>query len=85
MPTDSKLPKYRCHKEVHALKIIGVEVGSNGVWLSFEDTRYVRRQVSQDYDRKHAPRPGGYWVLYEDGYESFSPGNAFEAGYTLVS
>ena len=25
---------------------------------------------------------GGYYVVYEDGYKSFSPAGAFESGYT---
>lgn len=27
---------------------------------------------------------GGYYVVYEDGYESWSPAEAFEKGYTLI-
>ena len=34
---------------------------------------------------KHAPQPGGYFVLYEGGYTSWSPADAFEAGYTPVT
>jgi hypothetical protein len=30
------------------------------------------------------PQIGGYYVLYEDGYESFSPADAFESGYSLI-
>lgn len=37
--------------------------------------------VSIDYFKKHSPKSGGYYVLYEDGYESFSPADAFEKGY----
>ena len=29
-----------------------------------------------------APEVGGYYVVYEDGYKSFSPAGAFESGYT---
>jgi hypothetical protein len=41
--------------------------------------------VSKEYNDKHAPEIGGYYVLYDDGYESWSPAAAFESGYTLVS
>jgi hypothetical protein len=27
---------------------------------------------------------GGYYVVYEDGYKSFSPASAFENGYTRL-
>jgi len=40
--------------------------------------------VSAEYMAKHTPRAGGYWVRYEDGYESFSPATAFESGYVRV-
>lgn len=39
-------------------------------------------KVSDDYMRKHEPKVGGYYVVYKDGYESFSPADAFEDGYT---
>lgn len=39
--------------------------------------------VTADWYRKHRPEAGGYYVMYDDGYTSFSPGSAFESGYTL--
>ena len=33
---------------------------------------------------KSAPGVGGYFVRYEDGYESFSPAAAFEGGHTPI-
>lgn len=38
-----------------------------------------------EYMQKHQPRAGGYFVVYKDGYESWSPAEAFEEGYTRVS
>jgi hypothetical protein len=40
--------------------------------------------VDGAYLLKHDPRPGGYFVEYADGYRSFSPAEAFEAGYTRI-
>ena len=34
---------------------------------------------------KHQPTVGGYYVVYKDGYKSFSPADAFESGYTRVT
>jgi len=34
---------------------------------------------------KHKPEVGGYYVVYADGYKSFSPAQAFEEGYTRVN
>lgn len=78
------LPRYRCHKEVVALKIAHVHMNPRGFELHFEDARFVPMQVSVAYVKKHDPVPGGYWVHYEDGYQSYSPAKAFEEGYTLV-
>ena len=33
---------------------------------------------------KHNPAVGGYYVVYKDGYESFSPAQAFEEGYARI-
>jgi hypothetical protein len=33
---------------------------------------------------KHKPEVGGYYVVYKDGYRSFSPAEAFETGYEKI-
>jgi hypothetical protein len=40
--------------------------------------------IDAPYIAKHNPQVGGYFVEYDDGYHSFSPAEAFEAGYTLI-
>lgn len=40
--------------------------------------------VPKSYMDKHNPQAGGYYVVYDDGYKSFSPAKAFEEGYTLM-
>jgi len=81
-----EMPKYDCNKQVWALKIkmigIGCEDGSG--LISPEDGRYEAFEVSKEYMEKHKPNHGGYYVLYKDGYKSFSPADAFESGYSLV-
>ena len=82
-----ELPKYRCHKEVYALKIRSVVDRTDtipGRILTFSDPGYesLELPVSAEYIRKHAPVPGGYYVVYKDGYTSFSPADVFEEGYT---
>ncbi len=97
----TEMPRYRCHKEVWALKIKQVVKHAHpdplfndamfeasaefqGAHLFFEDAAYGPRPVSADWYRKHDPQAGGYFVLYKDGYQSFSPADAFEEGYTRV-
>jgi len=93
------LPSYKSHKVVQALKIVDVVdhahpdpdynhekfIASDefkGSSLLFED--FIPVEVDPDWRRKHQPKAGGYFVVYEDGYRSFSPAEAFESGYTLV-
>ena len=82
MQTDvqSPMPKYKCYKEVSALKIAKVQTAT----LIPEDNRYGPIEVSEEYMTKHEPKAGGYYVVYKDGYKSFSPAEAFESGYTLI-
>jgi hypothetical protein len=85
----SPMPQYQCHKKVWALKIQSVRSGDvrNGdakVHLHFEDKRYAPRPVSFEWAHKFDPQAGGYFVQYEDGYESYSPAKAFEEGYTRL-
>jgi hypothetical protein len=80
-----EMPKYECHKTVHALKIREVtEVPSGGAILIPEDTRYAGIDVDAEWVSKHSPEAGGYYVSYDDGYKSYSPAAAFENGYTLI-
>jgi hypothetical protein len=44
----------------------------------------INRFVGAHFMIKHDPQVGGYFVEYEDGYESFSPAKAFEGGYTRL-
>lgn len=81
------LPKYKSHKEVWAGKIAAIHyTGNGGALLQMEDEEvqdFIR--VTPAYVAKHNPLVGGYYVLYADGYESWSPADAFESGYTRIA
>lgn len=84
--TQRELPRYRSHKVVGALKIKSID-DPNGATdgsrlLSFEEEGYAPVCVDGDWMRRHRPEVGGYYVVYRDGYKSFSPAQAFEEGYT---
>lgn len=80
----TEMPRYKCHKEVWALKIEDVKrLGGQAVIFPAEEG-YAPFDVSEEYVTKHNPQPGGYFVVYEDGYNSFSPAEAFEDGYTRI-
>lgn len=75
-------PKYICHKTVGALKIKSIkqsDAEGTGT-LSFYGTK-EQKEVSAEWLLKNTPQVDGYFVVYEDGYESFSPAEPFESGY----
>ncbi len=82
----AEMPKYRCHKEVHALKISVVTENENRgtAVLTPEGGLFAEISVDEDFVKKHRPQPGGYYVVYKDGYKSFSPADAFEDGYARI-
>jgi hypothetical protein len=84
-----EMPRYRSHKDVWALKIRDISdptqpgnESDGSRLLHFEEAGYGARRVDAAYVRKHNPQIGGYFVVYKDGYESWSPAQAFEEGYT---
>lgn len=87
------MPQYQSHKKVWALKVANVlnptmdgsESDGTRILVPADSARYAPFRVPRDYVKKHDPKPGGYFVQYEDGYVSFSPAEAFESGYTLIS
>lgn len=87
MTQTPELPRYKCHKEVQALKIqhIWPPNGSTNGELTPEDFQtYGAITIDEAYFTKHNPEVGGYFVVYEDGYQSYSPAKAFESGYTRI-
>ena len=83
-----QMPKYKCHKEVHALKISDTVWNPNGsVDLFFELTGFepinIETPESQRFKEAAGDDPG-YLVVYKDGYRSWSPTDAFEEGYSLI-
>jgi len=81
----ARMPRYKCHKVVHALKIGSVEYQSGGgVRLSFIEPGYEPLFLKSEYTKRCTPQAGGYFVVYQDGYQSYSPAPAFEEGYTRL-
>lgn len=85
------MPQYKCHKVVSALKIEAVDWSpsapnedSDGSQILTVEEPFAPIRVDYQYVRKHHPEAGGYYVVYQDGYKSFSPAEAFESGYALI-
>lgn len=81
------LPTYTCHKQVQAAKIINIVPVDNYIVINVEGTKRVIDIHPEDefWKRmKAGPRATdmGYYVVYEDGFTSWSPSEPFEKGYT---
>lgn len=85
-PAWSEMPKYRCHKVVRAMQIAEVLRRQNvhSCVVIPSDETLAPISISGDWVHRHKPEPGGYYVVYEDGYASYSPATAFEEGYDLI-
>lgn len=85
MEAATELPAYRSHKIVRAAKITAFR--QNG---QTDMPDLVLGEIGgivtllPDWHAKHKPQVGGYYVVYADGYQSFSPAKAFEEGNTLI-
>lgn len=85
MSSEAEMPRYQCHKKVWALKIKDIKVASDGTAvITPSEPGFGEFDVESSYVDKHCPQPGGYYVQYEGGYESYSPSEAFDSGYTRI-
>lgn len=77
----AQMPRYQSHKRVWALKIAAVD----GHRITPADRGFAPVDCPAEMFARGTPKPGDYLVQYEgDGYRSFSPGKAFEEGYTAL-
>lgn len=84
---DERLPQWQCHKIVGAAKIDAIDRKPNGaaiLHLSADGQKLDSIRVDHEYMEKHRPYEGGYFVHYQEGYQSFSPAPVFEAGYDRI-
>lgn len=82
------LPKYIGTKVVEAAKIVEIES------LDHPTVRRIRARVSPttltcwdvpiEWCEKYQPKPGDYFVRYDNGHESVSPAPALEPAYRLA-
>ena len=86
---DREMPRYRCHKIVHALKIDSFNASMrDGMTLRFDESNgfdlinIPESEVKPFLAMRDADK--GYLVVYDDGYRSWSPTKAFEDGYTAL-
>lgn len=78
-----KMPRYRSHKTVRALKIERVERAGVDYMIVFEGGELAAVVPTSFFARGQA-QAGDYYVVYQDGYASWSPAKVFLEGYSLV-
>lgn len=83
-----EMPRYVSHKKVWALEIdtITNDVDAAGAkMLTFRDKGYAKMRAPLEMFARYVPVPGDYYVVYADGYKSFSPRKAFLEGYVSAA
>ena len=78
------MPGWQCHKRVQAAKITHADrslAEPDKITFTFENAAPYTTHLIAAFQRSDVV--GGYFVRYDDGYESWSPASAFESGYTL--
>jgi hypothetical protein len=82
----AEMPRYKSHKEVHALKIAGIEVNEDkSAKIALADKGYAAFTTKPGWaSRFKSGDDPGYYVVYDDGFASWSPTKAFEDGYTRI-
>lgn len=85
----NKLPSYRCHKRVWALRIGAIEVDAEKkvARITPADTIFLPFDSDRGWPDKYKGDASdlGYFIVYEDKHTSWSPTKAFESGYTLMA
>ena len=82
MSKTENMQQWQSHKRVRAEQIIDIGVNARDeAVLTFLTHRIT---VEDAWMVRFVPRIGGYFVVYPDGYASYSPRAAFESGYTRV-
>ena len=76
------LPQFRCIKVIGAAKI--KEIDGNRLTLDVAGQAVTRQFGDAELEKKPVPEVGWYWVVYGNGYHSFSPAKAFEEGYVAL-
>lgn len=77
-----EMPRYVSHKKVWALEIVTADRLT--CKLTFLEKGYAAITVPAEMWSRYQPVPGDFYVVYDDGYKSFSPRKAFLEGYSRI-
>ena len=88
-PDGPEWPRYQnvmLSTTVKALKIQEVNVdAASQVWMVATSDIFAEIRVDPEFVLEHRPQPGGYYVVFDDGAESWMLAGSFESSYTLMT
>lgn len=78
------MPRYRSHKSVRALELKDTPIRdmTTGEWVLQFEEGFASSAAPDEMFSRYKPVAGDFYVVYADGYQSFSPRKAFLEGYT---
>lgn len=82
-----EMPQYVSHKKVWALELATTPPSNlEGTLrrLDFVEKGYASINVAEEMFSRYEPMAGDFYVVYADGYKSFSPRKAFLEGYIRI-
>ena len=80
-----QMPQYQCHKKVWALGIAAIEINEDrSATIAPADDGYAAFTTKPNFPWKGSESDLGFYVVYDGGYESWSPTKAFVDGYTRI-
>lgn len=78
----SAMSLYQSIKCVRAGEI--TEIVPAGCYVQESDGSSVLRIFEPNMTTRYQPKIGDFWVVYDDGYQSLSPRDAFINGYKIL-
>jgi hypothetical protein len=79
------MPSYRCHKVVKAAEITVAYPSTGEIHIHYRDADGADKNFilkgKQELMARKAPRPGDFYVVYDNGYDAVSPRKEFLDGY----
>ena len=82
-----QMPRYKSHKLVWALRINAIEFNQDGsAKIAPAEAGYAAFTTKPGFSGRFKGDEAdlGYYVVYADGYQSWSPTAAFEDGYSRL-
>lgn len=86
------MKRWQCHKVVSAARILSItRTREDGARLLLLATEHLEPgshdlvEVTPEWIDQRSAYAGGYYIVYDDGYTSYSPAPPFEAGYTPLT